>query len=143
MKTKIGILLIIALVALSLPALGQQKGAERNKAIGRSKGPAQISLGGASAGVVDFSHKAHRDSVATCETCHHMGVGTGTCGDCHNDSGQFMSRKDAMHESCIGCHGRMTVSGGDDCAFCHAGGDIMAGDGSGKSKGKDGKSGGQ
>ena len=110
MQKLIGLLLIISSVVLfALPALSMPQG------------KARLSFSGQSMPAVDFPHEAHKGYVPDCKTCHHMGVGTGGCVDCHGDDNRARSKQSAFHDSCQGCHTKMRVSKNKDCKFCHNG----------------------
>ncbi len=110
MKNIFGLILILGLFfCLTLPAVGQ------------SQGQAKLRFGGATMPSVDFAHDIHIQKVEDCKTCHHYGVGTGTCADCHGGDSRARSKKDAFHGSCRGCHVKEGVSKKKDCGFCHKG----------------------
>lgn len=111
MKKIIGFLLVVGMTALfALPALSMPQGAARLKFRGKDM-PA-----------VDFPHKSHKEYISDCTECHHMGVGTGTCVDCHDGSdSRIRSKKNAFHDSCMNCHLKKKVSKKNDCGFCHKG----------------------
>jgi len=83
------------------------------------KAPARINLDGPTKAPVVFDHAGHEARISDCKTCHHMGVGTGTCLDCHGKIEQAPSVKRAMHRSCRKCHTDMGVANWKDCGFCH------------------------
>jgi hypothetical protein len=110
MKKIIGFLLVAGLVlVVALPAMGKPQGA------------AKLKFSGQTMPAVDFSHDAHKGYVEDCKDCHHMGVGTGTCIDCHGKDNRSRSKKKAFHTSCKGCHKIKGVSKRKDCQFCHNG----------------------
>ncbi len=82
-------------------------------------GPATIDMAGKSQPVVKFNHASHQSRDADCKTCHHMGVGNGTCKGCHGRDSRFSDSKTAIHNSCIGCHEQRGVATASDCNFCH------------------------
>lgn len=110
MKRTIGILMFVA--AFTLVSLS---------AYAKRTGPEQIDMSGKQKEKISFSHRAHENSIADCTTCHHMGVGTGTCKDCHGKDARFPDVQTAMHKSCQGCHASMKISDPADCTFCHGG----------------------
>jgi len=55
-------------------------------------------MAGKSQPVVKFNHASHQGRDTDCMTCHHMGVGNG---------------------SCNGCHEKRGVASASDCNFCH------------------------
>jgi hypothetical protein len=83
------------------------------------KGPASITFDGPRKPPVVFDHAGHQAKIADCKACHHMGVGTGTCKDCHGVTDKAPTVKRAFHKSCRGCHTRMNVANYRDCGFCH------------------------
>ena len=108
MNKLIGITLVLCMTLLiALPALSMPNG------------PAKIAFSGQTMAKVDFSHDAHKGYAGDCKACHHLGVGTGTCTDCHGADSRFISKKSAFHQSCKGCHAERGVSGRRDCGFCH------------------------
>lgn len=110
MKKLIGFLLIFGLVTLfALPALSMPKGADKLKFSGQTMAK------------VDFAHELHKGYVSDCKDCHHMGVGTGGCVDCHGGDSRARSKKSAFHDSCMGWHAEQGVSAAKDCNFCHKG----------------------
>lgn len=84
------------------------------------KGPATIDMAGKSKPSVKFNHAIHQDLDADCTTCHHMGVGNGTCKGCHGRDSRFVDSQTAIHNSCNGCHEKRGVATASDCTFCHA-----------------------
>lgn len=109
MKNSLVFLLLLSMVLLlALPALGA-----------RPQGPARIPFAGKGAGLVDFTHDAHKGYVPDCKTCHHMGVGDGTCVGCHGVISQAPAKRQAFHQSCQGCHETRQVARANDCRFCH------------------------
>ena len=82
-------------------------------------GPATIDMAGKSQPAVKFNHAAHQGRDADCTTCHHMGVGNGTCKGCHGRDSRFADAKTAIHNSCNGCHEKRGVATASNCAFCH------------------------
>lgn len=110
MKKIIGFLLVSGLVlVLALPVMAKPQGAAR------------LSFSGQTMPKVDFAHDLHKTVVKDCKTCHHMGVGTGTCVDCHGGDSRARSKKKAFHGSCNGCHATKGISKQKDCQFCHKG----------------------
>jgi len=110
MKKMLLLLLAAGLVlCFSLPAVSQPQG------------KAKLKFGGATMPSVDFAHDLHKEKVSDCKTCHHYGVGTGSCVDCHGGDSRARGKKDAFHDSCRGCHDKMDVSKMNDCGFCHKG----------------------
>lgn len=108
MKKLTELFLVVALVLLfSTPALSMPQG------------PANIDMGGQTMPKVEFSHEAHKGYAGDCKACHHLGVGTGSCTDCHGGDSRFVGKKRAFHQSCKGCHAERGVSGRRDCDFCH------------------------
>ena len=105
-------LLMIALTVAVVAALV-------SPVIAGRKGPERLRFELKNAATVDFSHGVHEQKVTDCKTCHHMGVGSGTCRDCHGVHPAAPSMKRAMHKSCRPCHARMKVANKRDCAFCH------------------------
>lgn len=109
MRKTLGILMMATLFTLvSLSAFAQRTG------------PAQIEFSGVTQSKITFSHQTHEARVPDCKNCHHMGVGTGTCKDCHGKDARFPDAKTALHTSCRGCHEKMNVSAQGNCSFCHA-----------------------
>ncbi|MDT8443522.1 MAG: cytochrome c3 family protein [Desulfuromonadales bacterium] len=110
MKKLIEFLLVFGLVTLfAMPALS------------KSKGEAKLKFSGQTMARVDFTHESHKEYVSNCKECHHMGVGTGGCVDCHGGDSRARSKKSAFHDSCMGCHAEKGVSTAGDCNFCHKG----------------------
>jgi len=110
MKKLIGFLLVFGLVTLfALPALSKPNGDAKHK------------FNRQTMGTVDFAHERHKGYVNDCKECHHMGVGTGGCVDCHGGDSRARSKKSAFHDSCMGCHAQRGVSTSEDCNFCHKG----------------------
>ncbi len=80
-----------------------------------------------SAGDVLFTHQVHTgDYDVDCASCHHNlddGDEVYNCSECHeaeaSQDDDMMSRTDAMHAQCIGCHEEMGA-GPAECAACHA-----------------------
>jgi len=104
-------LLLIALVlgivsAFALPAIAV-------------KAPASIQFDSPQKSPVSFDHASHETKIGDCKSCHHMGVGTGSCTDCHGRTDKAPGTKRAFHKSCRGCHTKMGVANYRDCAFCH------------------------
>ena len=87
--------------------------------IAKRKGPDHIRFDMAQKSAVDFNHGMHEAQISDCKTCHHMGVGSGTCRDCHGVHPAAPSMKRAMHKSCKTCHAKMKIAKKKDCAFCH------------------------
>jgi hypothetical protein len=100
----VGVCLCVALPAVSMP-----------------QGASQLSFSGQTMAEVDFSHESHKGYADNCKSCHHLGVGTGSCDDCHGSDSRVISKKRAFHKSCKGCHAAKGVSGRRDCQFCHKG----------------------
>ena len=67
-------------------------------------------------GKVTFSHKLHT-SLASCQDCHHTGLGTPKCNTCHKE-GAAMDAKTAYHKNCIDCH-KEKEAGPVGCMDCH------------------------
>jgi len=110
MKKIIGVLLVAGLMLIiALPAMGKPQGAAR------------LSFSGQTMGEVDFAHDLHKKVVKDCKTCHHMGVGSGGCFDCHGRDDRARSKKKAFHNSCRGCHTKQKVADKKNCGFCHKG----------------------
>ena len=110
MKKIIGIFIMVVMVlVVSLPAIGQPQG------------KAKLKFSGGTMPAVDFAHDLHKEKVSDCKTCHHYGVGTGSCVDCHGGDSRARGKKDAFHDSCRGCHQEMGISKMKDCTFCHKG----------------------
>ncbi len=105
-------LLMIALAIAVVAALASPVVAKR-------KGPDHIRFDSPQKSAVEFSHGAHEQRVPDCKSCHHMGVGTGTCRDCHGVHPKAPSMKRAMHKSCRNCHAKMKVAKKKACTFCH------------------------
>jgi hypothetical protein len=82
-------------------------------------GPATIDMAGKSQPVVKFNHANHQGLDADCKTCHHMGVGNGTCKGCHGRDSRFADSQTAIHKSCNGCHETRGVATASNCDFCH------------------------
>ena len=80
-----------------------------------------------SAGNVLFTHQEHaQDYDLECISCHHNIEDDEiyNCSECHESgsSGEDMdpmSRTDALHAQCIGCH-EEAEAGPVECAACHA-----------------------
>lgn len=84
-------------------------------------------------GTVTFAHKAHADGGVACVTCHHMtkegetpkSCGAAGCHDAKEAKGKALILKDALHNSCIGCHDKNVAAGKKsgpvkkDCKLCH------------------------
>lgn len=76
-------------------------------------------------GPITFTHKAHIDAGATCQSCHHnvaadMDVPTQKCVDCHG-VGDNPSKKDYGHGTCLKCHKANKAEGAPTkCSGCHA-----------------------
>lgn len=110
MKKILGFLLVVGLIMVfAVPAFSKPQGAAR------------LSFSGQTMPAVDFAHDIHKKAVEDCKTCHHMGVGSGGCVDCHGGDSRARSKKKAFHGSCKGCHAKKGVSGRKDCNFCHKG----------------------
>ena len=105
-KILIMALVLTVVTAFALPAIA-------------GKGPSSIRFASPSKSAVQFDHAAHQARISDCKTCHHMGVGTGTCKDCHGVAPQAPEFKRAAHKSCRGCHTQMKVANYRDCSFCH------------------------
>jgi hypothetical protein len=67
-------------------------------------------------GKVTFSHKEHT-ALASCQDCHHTGLGTPKCSTCHKE-GATMDAKTALHKNCIDCH-KDKGAGPTGCMDCH------------------------
>ena len=52
---------------------------------------------------VAFDHAAHVAVAKSCKECHHMGVGNGSCSDCHGKFAKAPSLADAW-TNCKTCH---------------------------------------
>ncbi len=81
------------------------------KAVQKAKGP------------VVFPHKAHAEKAGIkCAECHHKDAAgkEQTCSTCHKaeKTGEAVSFKDAMHNSCKSCHQKMG-KGPTKCNDCH------------------------
>lgn len=85
------------------------------------EGPPTLLMGGASQPQVTFNHGAHQAIAGDCKTCHHLGVGNGSCKGCHGRDGRFSDAVTAIHASCNGCHAERAVAGSEACGFCHPG----------------------
>ena len=108
MKKLVGLFLVVGVVVMfALPAMSMPRGPER------------IGFSGQTMPKVDFPHEAHKGYVSDCKECHHMGVGTGSCDDCHGKDSRAPDTNRTYHKSCRGCHSERGVSGYRDCAFCH------------------------
>jgi hypothetical protein len=75
------------------------------------------------AGKVLFTHNVHTGEYSlTCLDCHHNieDEELYNCSDCHEEAGDeyLMSRADALHETCMGCH-QDYGAGPVDCGACH------------------------
>ncbi len=69
-------------------------------------------------GDVTFPHGAHQDEQKIdCATCHHTGLETPKCRDCHGVKEGAPKPKDAFHKLCRSCH--QDQSGPTGCADCH------------------------
>lgn len=69
-------------------------------------------------GDVTFPHAAHQKMVDGCKTCHHAGMKTPKCRDCHGDTkGEAPKAKDAFHKLCKSCH--KENDGPTNCKGCH------------------------
>lgn len=97
-------------VALSLVSLAAMT------AVAEDKGPAEIKMP-ASMGDVNFNHAKHQESVADCATCHHTGLQTGTCKNCHDAKPEVPKAKNVFHKLCKDCHKK--ESGPTKCKTCH------------------------
>ena len=105
-------LLMIALAVAVVAAFAMPAVAER-------KAPQKLRFELSGAKTVEFSHGVHEQKVSDCKTCHHMGVGTGACRECHGVHPAAPNMKRAMHKSCRSCHTKMRVAKARDCGFCH------------------------
>lgn len=83
------------------------------------KAPPTLNFKAAAKSPVSFDHAGHEVRIGDCKTCHHMGVGNGSCTQCHGVTDQAPGTKRAFHKSCRGCHTKMKVANYRDCAFCH------------------------
>ncbi len=81
-------------------------------------------------GKVTFTHKKHAETLKIdCLKCHHTwkkGETSGKlCGECHKDQaeGKALSKKDAYHKDCKGCHDEAKKAGKPagptGCPQCH------------------------
>jgi hypothetical protein len=86
---------------------------------------------------VNFFHERHAEIYSDCKACHHNyeyknGVRENTwngepqdCSQCHKAEkvGKTPALREAFHQNCTGCHGRLTktgmVSGPATCGECH------------------------
>ena len=110
MKNIFGLIVVFGVVfSLVLPAVGQPQG------------KAKLRFSGEKMPAVDFAHDLHKEKVSDCKTCHHYGVGNGSCVDCHGGDSRARGKKAAFHDSCRGCHAKQKVSKMKDCKFCHKG----------------------
>lgn len=81
-----------------------------------ANGPAEIKMS-AKMGDVSFTHASHQGKIADCTECHHKGVETPKCTDCHGVTAGIPKSKKAFHNQCKGCHKK---SGGPTkCKQCH------------------------
>ena len=80
------------------------------------------------AGKILFGHKTHTAESGygiSCSNCHHNLEEGETvpqaCGECHETESQeedMLSRSDAFHKQCIGCH-KEAEAGPEKCELCH------------------------
>ncbi len=75
------------------------------------------------AGKVLFTHQTHTETyLLDCMDCHHnlMDDEEYNCSVCHEETGDeyLLSRTDAFHEQCIGCHADYGA-GPVECNSCH------------------------
>ena len=75
-------------------------------------------------GKVLFTHSVHAgEYTSDCLDCHHNLEDDEVydCSDCHDPSGDegLLSRADAMHDQCKGCH-EEAGAGPVDCNSCHS-----------------------
>ncbi|HKL25540.1 MAG TPA: cytochrome c3 family protein [Desulfuromonadales bacterium] len=82
-----------------------------------AEGPEKFDLPAPAMGTVSFQHELHQERVADCETCHHKGVETGACLECHEISKSAPQGKDLFHQVCRNCH--QEQGGPTACAGCH------------------------
>lgn len=108
MKRTFGILMVAAVFTLVA-----------SSAFAQRTGPANIQFSGKTQNKINFMHQAHEARVPDCKTCHHMGVGTGTCRDCHGQDSRFPDLQTALHTKCRGCHEEKGISAATNCAYCH------------------------
>ena len=71
--------------------------------------PATISLEITGKGSVAFDHALHEGVVNGCKSCHHFGVGNGSCDGCHGVAPQAAAVADALAKSCAKCHAEATT----------------------------------
>ena len=76
------------------------------------------------AGKVLFNHSVHSfDYTSNCLECHHLTSFPPdfNCSECHFKKGDalMLSREDALHDQCIGCHDDMGA-GPVECNSCHS-----------------------
>lgn len=69
-------------------------------------------------GTVTFDHAGHQEIESDCTSCHHMGMDSGTCKDCHGVDDAAPKAKDAFHDLCTGCH-KDQGAGPTKCKECH------------------------
>ncbi len=92
MKKLLVLALILGLVAaFALPAVAL-------------KAPATINLDITGKGSVTFDHALHQANVNGCKSCHHMGVGNGSCDGCHGRTAVAPALADALAKNCETCH---------------------------------------
>ena len=75
-------------------------------------------------GKVLFTHSVHSEEyTGDCIDCHHNieDDEVYNCSECHEETGDddLLSRADAMHEQCKGCHEEVGA-GPVECTSCHA-----------------------
>ena len=104
MKTKIVVLLIIA-VFTSLTVMAVQ-----------NQGNKTIKLNGGYKGIVDFPHYLHQDSVNNCNVCHSIFPKTEGVIKRLRAEGK-LTKKQVMNKLCIKCHKEKT--GPTKCSKCH------------------------
>ena len=83
------------------------------------KAPPTLTFDSPTKGQISFDHAGHEARISDCKTCHHFGVGNGSCTQCHGVSDKAPGSKRAFHRSCRKCHTDMGVANWQDCAFCH------------------------
>lgn len=100
---------LVTLLALSLMVVG-------SAVVFADNGPADINLS-AKMGDVAFPHATHQDIVSDCTECHHTGMDTPNCHDCHGSDAAAPKTKDAFHSLCKDCH--QDQGGPTGCKDCH------------------------
>jgi hypothetical protein len=88
-----------------------------------AKGPASVTMKGATKGAVTFNHKLHSETQKiACKQCHHTGDVSKKCDTCHKaeckPGAKPICMKDAMHKNCIDCHKKQN-KGPKMCNECH------------------------